>query len=97
MPAYDYRCTKCDLDFEVNRPITDREPVSCVACGAEAKRVFSPVGVVFKGSGFHNTDYRPRPTETEAAPEGKDSSGSTSESSGCDGCASAVTGSSTAD
>lgn len=37
--------------------------VSCPECGCEAKRVFSPVGVAFKGSGFHNTDYRAKPKE----------------------------------
>ncbi|HHJ99015.1 MAG TPA: zinc ribbon domain-containing protein [Actinobacteria bacterium] len=97
MPAYDYRCTKCGLDFEVNRSITDREPVSCASCGSDAKRVFSPVGVVFKGSGFHNTDYRTRPKEKESSPSGKDSPACTSQSSGCAGCAGADTGSGSTD
>jgi putative FmdB family regulatory protein len=96
MPAYDYRCTKCGLDFEVNRPITDREPVNCAACGSEAKRVFSPVAVVFKGTGFHNTDYRTRPKEEESSSAGKDSPARTSQSSSCDGCTGADTGSGTA-
>jgi predicted nucleic acid-binding Zn ribbon protein len=39
------------------------EEPCCPECGAEASRVFSPVGVAFKGSGFHNTDYRPQPKE----------------------------------
>ncbi len=96
MPAYDYRCTKCGLDFEVNRPITDREPVNCAACGSEAKRVFSPVGVVFKGTGFHNTDYRTRPKEEESSSAGTDSPACTSQSSSCDSCTGADTGSGTA-
>jgi predicted nucleic acid-binding Zn ribbon protein len=41
---------------------------SCTDCGADAKRVFTPVGVAFKGSGFHNTDYRTQPSEPTAAP-----------------------------
>jgi putative FmdB family regulatory protein len=76
MPSYDYRCTACGERFEITRSISDRSAVTCPACSAEASRVFSPVGVLFKGSGFHNTDYRPRPT----APEGD--SGSPSPSCG---------------
>lgn len=74
MPAYDYRCPSCDDVFEVVRAFTDREPVICAECGTTAKRLFTPVGVVFKGSGFHNTDYRPRPKSEESSPAGKDSS-----------------------
>ncbi len=75
MPAYDYRCPTCDCVFEVNRSIRETGPVSCPECGTEAKRLFTPVGIVFKGSGFHNTDYRskktlPAPTES-AAPADK--------------------------
>ena len=71
MPRYDYRCTPCDKSFEIARSINDREPVACPTCGAEATRIFSPVGVVFKGSGFHSTDYRsaknsaPKASETD--------------------------------
>lgn len=58
MPAYDYRCPACDACFEVTRSISDKSAQTCPECGVEAKRLFSPVGIVFKGSGFHNTDYR---------------------------------------
>lgn len=58
MPRYDYRCTPCGTSFEITRSINDRGPVACPTCDGEATRVFSPVGVVFKGSGFHSTDYR---------------------------------------
>jgi len=85
VPAYDYRCPSCDLVFEVVRAITDRGDVACPECGATGKRLFSPVGVVFKGSGFHNTDYRPRPKSEEPSPTGKDSCTS---STGADACAS---------
>ena len=83
MPAYDYRCIACDISFEVTRPVSQAKvPASCPACGASATRVFTPVGVVFKGSGFHNTDYKTRPDETKPAecpPSG-------SESSACSSC-----------
>jgi putative FmdB family regulatory protein len=59
LPAYDFRCSECQTVFEVVRPIGTTDDEACPACGGKTKRVFSPVGVVFKGSGFHNTDYRP--------------------------------------
>lgn len=68
MPAYDFRCTECDQTFEVTRPMGSTQEELCPVCGAAAKRVFSPVGVAFKGSGFHNTDYRPKPKSEESAP-----------------------------
>ncbi len=53
---------------------------SCPKCGATATKVFSPVGVAFKGTGFHNTDYRPRPKEETA------SCASSSGSPACSSC-----------
>jgi putative FmdB family regulatory protein len=58
MPVYDFRCTICDERFEVTRSMGSTAEETCPACSAPAKRVFTPVGVAFKGSGFHNTDYR---------------------------------------
>lgn len=58
MPAYDFRCTSCGTTCEVVRPASDTAPVACPECGGQTKRVFTPVGVVFKGSGFYNTDYK---------------------------------------
>ena len=68
MPAYDFRCTECAETFEVIRPMSATGDATCPKCAAVAKKVFSPVGVAFKGTGFHNTDYRPRPAEESAAP-----------------------------
>lgn len=75
MPAYDYKCPKCDGVFEVTRGIRETGPVSCPECGVEAKKLFSPVGIVFKGSGFHNTDYRSK----KAIPAPADSGSSSTE------------------
>jgi len=86
MPAYDYRCLACDTCFEITRPIGDGGDVSCPECDGPTKRVFSPVGVVFKGSGFHNTDYRSKPRKQEPSPAGKDSCPSSNDGSGCSGC-----------
>lgn len=85
MPAYDYRCSTCEDVFEVVRSSSDDAEVRCPACGAPAKRVFTPVGVVFKGSGFHSTDYRAgdAPAKPEkAAPCGADKAAGPS----CSGC-----------
>lgn len=56
MPFYEYRCDKGHT-FEVMQRMTDEPLSSCESCGAPARRVFHPVAVHFKGSGFYNTDY----------------------------------------
>jgi putative FmdB family regulatory protein len=74
MPIYEYRCEQGHL-FEVMQRITDDPVTSCETCGAPVQRVFHPVAVHFKGSGFYNTDYgtAKRKRETEAsAKEGAD-------------------------
>jgi len=61
MPTYEYRCPKCNLKFEAKRSFSDNNsPVFCTRCGTEAKRLFSAVPVIFKGSGFYITDSRAR-------------------------------------
>src|SRR2546428_5888907 len=57
MPVYEYRCTRCDHLFEVNHEVGGT-PGPCPVCGGPARRVFTSVGLIFKGSGFHTTDYR---------------------------------------
>ena len=56
MPIYEYRCENGHL-FEVMQKMTDGPVTSCQECGAAVQRVFHPVAIHFKGSGFHNTDY----------------------------------------
>src|ERR687883_1850126 len=56
MPIYEYRCENGHL-FEVMQRITDDPVTACSECGAAVQRVFHPVAVHFKGSGFYNTDY----------------------------------------
>ena len=56
MPTYEYRCKK-GHDFEVMQRMADDPIVECEVCGAPVQRVFSPVAVHFKGTGFYNTDY----------------------------------------
>ena len=58
MPTYQYACTDCAERLEVVQSFTD-EPLSvCSSCGGRLRKVFSPVGIVFKGSGFYRTDSR---------------------------------------
>ena len=64
MPTYGYRCTNCNHTFEVVQKITDEPLKECEKCKGEVKRVLFPVGIVFKGSGFHVNDYR-KPEKTD--------------------------------
>jgi len=56
MPIYEYRCENGHL-FEVMQKITDDPVTECETCGATVQRVYHPIAVHFKGSGFYNTDY----------------------------------------
>jgi putative FmdB family regulatory protein len=56
MPFYEYRCEKGHT-FEVMHRMTDDPVTTCQTCEAQVQRVFHPVAVHFKGSGFYNTDY----------------------------------------
>ena len=58
MPVYEYECEKCHLRFEMKRPFGEDGSGFCPQCGSEAQRVFSPVAIIFKGSGFYSTDNR---------------------------------------
>ena len=59
MPIYEYKCEQGHV-FEVMQRMTDDPLVSCQTCEAPVQRVFHPVAVHFKGSGFYNTDYGTR-------------------------------------
>ena len=58
MPTYEYTCTECGEQVEVVQKFTDDPLTVCTACGGRLRKVFSPVGIVFKGSGFYRTDSR---------------------------------------
>ena len=74
MPIYEYRCENGHL-FEVMQKMSDPPVTECEVCGAPVARVFHPIAVHFKGSGFYNTDYgtakRKRENERSAS-EGAD-------------------------
>ncbi|MCL2503098.1 MAG: FmdB family transcriptional regulator [Coriobacteriia bacterium] len=58
MPIYDYHCAACEKTFEIVRSMGSSSDVNCPECGTLATRVFTPVGLSFKGPGFYSTDYR---------------------------------------
>jgi len=58
MPTYGYRCTKCANEFDVVERMADKPKGRCPLCGARGTRLFFPVGIVFKGTGFYKTDSR---------------------------------------
>ncbi len=58
MPTYAYRCTNCAHEFEAVQKFSDDPLKQCPECDAEIRRVFQPVGIVFKGSGWYINDSR---------------------------------------
>ena len=58
MPTYEYACTACGERLEAVQKFTDDPLTVCPACGGKLRKLFSPVGIVFKGSGFYRTDSR---------------------------------------
>ncbi|MCU7823214.1 FmdB family zinc ribbon protein [Kitasatospora sp. DSM 101779] len=58
MPTYQYQCTECGNGLEAVQKFTDEALTTCPDCQGKLRKVFSAVGVVFKGSGFYRTDSR---------------------------------------
>ena len=59
MPTYEYKCLKCGAVFEVFQKMSDPPLEKCPKCGSEVKRLIGAgAGIVFKGSGFYETDYK---------------------------------------
>ena len=67
MPTYEYACTECGKHIEVVQSMSDAPLSTCAICGGRLRKVFSPIGIVFKGSGFYRTDSRGKPAKTETA------------------------------
>jgi putative FmdB family regulatory protein len=78
MPTYDYRCAKCDHEWELFQSIKADPVKKCPSCGKQsAKRVIGPgAAIVFKGSGFYQTDYRSDSYKKAAAADSKSSDAS---------------------
>ena len=87
MPTYQYACTECGEHLEVVQKFSDEPLTVCPSCNGRLRKVFSAVGVVFKGSGFYKTDSR-------SSSSSKSSSSSTSTKSDSSDSTSSSTGSS---
>jgi putative FmdB family regulatory protein len=83
VPTYQYACTECGDRSEVVQRFSDDPLTVCSSCGGKLRKIFSPVGIVFKGSGFYRTDSRNGTSSVPAAKESSanGSNGSSSESS----------------
>ncbi|SDY39331.1 FmdB family zinc ribbon protein [Herbiconiux ginsengi] len=81
MPTYSYRCTECENAFDIQQSFTDDTLTDCPVCGGKLRKVFSPVGVTFNGSGFYRTDSRAKPSSGGSSGGSSSSSDSSSSSS----------------
>ena len=65
MPTYQYACTSCGHQLEAVQSFSDDPLTVCPACEGKLRKLYSAVGIVFKGSGFYRTDSR-KPEKTES-------------------------------
>jgi putative FmdB family regulatory protein len=81
MPTYGYKCEECGHDFEILQSIKDDALKKCPECAGPVKRVISSgVGIIFKGNGFYQTDYK------NSCPKDEGTSGGDKKPTGCSGC-----------
>ncbi len=73
MPTYEYACRDCGEQLEVVQAFTDDPLTECPSCRGELRKVFSPVGISFKGSGFYKTDSRPSKSDSKGTSSSKES------------------------
>ncbi|TQM73537.1 FmdB family zinc ribbon protein [Thermopolyspora flexuosa] len=96
MPTYQYACTACSEQLEVVQKFTDDPLTECPSCKGRLRKVFSPVGIVFKGSGFYRTDNRSSNGSSSSSSSSSNGSKSTSSSSSSDSSSKSDSTSSTA-
>ncbi|MDP2210163.1 MAG: zinc ribbon domain-containing protein [Candidatus Aquicultor sp.] len=94
MPIYGYRCQSCEHTFEVTQSINDEPIKDCPECSGQVRKLFYPVGIAFKGSGFHVNDYKSPGRVAKEKSAGDNGSSSTckpgGDSSSCSSCATAT-------
>jgi putative FmdB family regulatory protein len=83
MPLYEYECENCGYKFEMRRSFSEGASAVCPECESRAQRVFAPVPIVFKGSGFYVTDYRKDNGKQDTASAAKGEKSTCCSSSGC--------------
>ncbi|AXI87845.1 FmdB family transcriptional regulator [Actinospica acidiphila] len=94
MPTYQYQCTECGEGLEAVQKFTDDALTECPSCQGRLKKVFSAVGIVFKGSGFYRNDSRGSSSSSSPASSKSSGSSSSSSSSSDSGSSSSSSGSS---
>lgn len=94
MPTYQYQCTECGEGLEAVQKFTDDALTECPNCQGRLKKVFSAVGIVFKGSGFYRNDSRGSSSSSSPASSKAPASASTSSSSSSDSGSGSSSGSS---
>ena len=73
MPIYTYRCSSCGVQFDQQQKFSDSPLTRCPECSKKTlQKVYTPVGIVFKGSGFYATDHRSPSGQTRMAGKDKD-------------------------
>ena len=90
MPTYEYACTACGERTEAKQSFSDPPLETCPQCGGKLRKLYSPVGIVFKGSGFYSTDAKKgssstsssKTTESGSEPKGSESKDSGGKDSG---------------
>jgi len=100
VPTYQYTCTDCGEPVEAVQKFSDAPLIVCAACGGRLRKVFSPVGIVFKGSGFYRNDSRNGSSSAAVAKDkqsGDSSAKAPSSESASNGSESASNGSGSAD
>jgi len=65
MPTYEYACTECGEHVEVVQSMSEAPLATCAVCGGKLRKVYAPIGIVFKGSGFYRTDSRAKAGASE--------------------------------
>ncbi|MEV6698307.1 FmdB family zinc ribbon protein [Streptomyces sp. NPDC051453] len=81
MPTYQYQCTECGEGLEAVQKFTDDALTVCPSCDGRLKKVFSAVGIVFKGSGFYRNDSRGSSSSSSPASSSAKSTSDTKSSS----------------
>ncbi|WP_128375223.1 FmdB family zinc ribbon protein [Streptomyces cavernae] len=97
MPTYQYQCTECGEGLEAVQKFTDDALTECPSCGGRLKKVFSAVGIVFKGSGFYRNDSRGASSGSAPKSTSKSSDSSSSSSSDSKSSSSSTSSSSSSD
>jgi putative FmdB family regulatory protein len=85
VPTYQYACTACGHQLEAVQSFTDEPLTECPACAGRLRKLFSSVGVVFKGSGFYRTDSRVGASSGATSDNGSSGDGGTKDAGAQDG------------